>query len=331
MTSKPRRMGILGGMQERMASLDDGDDDVPAPPMTHAARSAPAQLLQATGMHRDLEELKKQKASGVQLRLSQLRVSPYQQGGLVESRVLALMGNLEKNPLSSPVVVRATAEDDVYELVAGHHRVEAFRRLNRSEISAVVRELSDDEAERVVFYDNLFAPELTDYDKYLGFSARRASRSLTQEQLAEEAGVPQSVVSRLLSLEKLPAAAQDLVKAHADKPGIGARLFQELSALSSSYPDRVVEAVQRVATGRLAATAAAAWVKTPQKPTPIPAEKTVVKRGKSRFAEFRQRGTQVVISFSSEADALACNQRLIEVLKEASASPTDKPQEGASP
>lgn len=317
MTTKPRKVGILGSMQERMASLDDGDDDLPAPPLSHAARSAPAQLLQATGMHRDLEELKKQKASGVQLRLSQLRPSPYQRGGLVESRVVALMGNLEKNPLSSPVVVRATAEDDVYELVAGHHRAEAFRRLNRSEISAVVRELSDDEAERVVFYDNLFAPELTDYDKYLGFAARKASRGYTQEQLAQEAGVPQSVVSRLLSIEKLPAAAQAFIKENAHQPGISARLFQSLTPLSDSHPERVVEAVQRVAQGRLNVLAAADWVTTTEKPAPAPASKMVFKRGKQRYAEMRSRGAQVVISFASEAEARECNERLLELLQRA--------------
>ncbi len=319
MTTKPRKGGVLGGMTGRMANLDDDDDDVPsAPPLTGGVRSAPAQILQATGMQREMEALKKQKAGGVQLRLSQLRSSPYQLGPLMESRVAALVANLAKNPLSSPIVVRPTSEDDVFEMVAGHHRAEAFRRLGRSDIAAVVRELSDDEAERVVFYDNLLAPELTDYDKYLGFSARRASRGMTQEQLAEEAGVAQSVVSRLLSFEKLPPAAQELVKANPTQ--VGARLFQEMAALATAYEERVVEALSRVIAGKLTASAAPGWVKSSERAAPAPAAKTLVKRGKSRFAEVRCRGSQVVISFSTPEDASACNEKLIETLKAVSAS-----------
>lgn len=329
MNSGKQKRGVLGDLTSRLgtefAEVDAGLAQLPTPSPARA-RSAPGHLLEFTGVSQELrdaqqkiEELRKEKASGFEVELTALRASPYHIGDIVESRVAALVENLRQNPLNSPVVVRATADEGVYELLAGRHRTEAFRRLGRPTIHAVLRVISDDEAERVVFYDNLFAPSLSDYEKYLGFSSRQKSKSLTLEKLAEEGGISTSHVHRFMAFDKLPAAAQSVIRTNPSAEGLGAKLWGELAPLAAQYSERVVEAVQRVAAGRLAASAAGAWVTASEKAARQQPERVLVKRGRHKFAEVRARGTQWVVNFASEADAQTYGKKLLELVQSASA------------
>jgi ParB family chromosome partitioning protein len=324
-SSKPRR-SILGNLTSRLetefAEVDAGRSVLPT--VSSKGRSAPGHLLEFTGVSRELQmaneelaALRKHQAGGFDVTLSQLRASPYQTGGVSKARVAALVENLRHNPQSSPIVVRETAELGVYEVVAGHHRIEAFRELKRESIRAVLREMSDDEAERLVFYDNLLAPSLSDYDKYLGFAQRQRSRQLTQEQLADEAGVPRANVAKLLAFGRLPPEAQTVVAQNPTSPGVGANLFQALASLEAKYAQRVTEAVQRVVDGKLTASAAAAWVTATQEPREKPAKPVVVKRGAQKFAEVQTRGTLWTVNFSSEADAREYGAELMGLVEQA--------------
>lgn len=319
---------VLGNLTSRLAerfeSVDAGRESLPA--VQGRAKSAPGHLLELTGVGQELtktkeelEELRKQQASGFEVELSQLRASPYQIGGLQQARVDALVQNLKHNQLNTPIVVRPTSEPGVFEILAGHHRVEAHRILERPRIRAVLREASDDEAERLVFYDNLLAPSLSDYDKYLGFSARQKSKGLTLEQIADEAGVSKTQVSKLLAFDRLPKAAQDLVRDNPKATGVGANLFADLAPLAAANEAKVVEAVSRVIQGKLAAGAAATWVNSGERSAPRQAERTLVKRGRQTFAEVRNRGTQWVVNFASEADAEVYGKKLLELVQQASA------------
>ncbi len=325
MNPKGKRTSILGNLAERL-SAEMADEEV-APLKQPGARpmAAPSQLMHFSADFQrnaqELEELKKSQAKGFTVGLNQLRRSPFQLRQLDSARVQALTENLRSNPLTTPVVVRATKEEGVFELVAGHHRVEAFRLLDRTEIQAVLQELTDDEAERLVFYDNLLAPSLSDYEKYLGFAQRRKSKGLSQEALAAEAGIDQSQVSALFSFEKLPQQAQALI---AESPRLAsARLFRSLAPLSSTHEERVVEAVRRVLSEQLAVTAAVDFVKAASRvaPTAPKVEKTVVRRGKKVFVEVRRRGGQVTLNFADEADASSTIEALESLLRERANQP----------
>lgn len=203
-------------------------------PRRNRSVSAPIALL------REVEE-RAERGTPLQLRLDQIDEGPFHVGALDPARVAALAENLRQNPQSSPVVVRRKA-DGHYELIAGRHRKAAFELLHREEIAASVVALSDDEAERLVFFDNLLAPALSDYEKYLGFAQRQKSRDLSYAELARESGWSKSQVARFFSFARLPAEAIELLKAR--PVALGANGAEKLVAFVQDHPQEVVEAVR---------------------------------------------------------------------------------------
>ena len=230
--------------------------------------------------------------------------SPYQTSLINEEKVAELVQNLERNPLSSPVVLRRNRDGKI-ELIAGRHRVEAYRRLNRTEIEATLRELSDDDAEKLVFYDNLFAPSMTDFQKYLGFRQRRERLGLTQGQLAEESGVDRTTVSRLLSFDGLP---EPVFAALRETPqAIGSLQAPEFVTLAQQSPDLAVQAIYSIALGEMTQKAAIAWLRAGGKKEEAPKPeqfKALIKSGKQKYAELVRRSDKLVISLSTEDKTL---------------------------
>ncbi len=160
-----------------------------------------------------------------------------------------LKENLRGNPLVHPVAVKALA-DGRYEIVSGHHRVEAFRALGRDSVPVVVVDIDDAVVDRAAFYANLLQPSLPDFEKYLGFRRERERTGATQKELARAAGVPESTLSTLFAFDQLPARARELIE---DRPeGIGMNCAFELARLTRSGAEaQVVEAVELLLSGRL--------------------------------------------------------------------------------
>lgn len=81
---------------------------------------------------------------------------------LREEQVASLMQSITKIGLKTPITVRQPiGEDDVY-LVAGRHRLEAYRRLGMEEIEAFVIEGDDEDAARLwEIAENLHRADLT--------------------------------------------------------------------------------------------------------------------------------------------------------------------------
>ena len=81
---------------------------------------------------------------------------------LREEQVSSLMQSITKIGLKTPITVRQPiGEDDVY-LVAGRHRLEAYRRLGKEEIEAFVLESDDEDTARLwEIAENLHRADLT--------------------------------------------------------------------------------------------------------------------------------------------------------------------------
>lgn len=278
---------------------------------------APTQLMHmAIGYQEtkaELETLKREAGKALRIRMDLCDEGPHHTSPLDPQRVKNLKANLAENEQSTPALVRATApEGNVrYEIIAGRHRKAALLELGNDEWDVVIKELDDDAAERLTFYDNLLAPKLSDYAKYLGFARRKASRGFTDEKLAEESGLSRAQVTKLLSFGRLPEAAQVAVS---HKPSaVGANLVETLSALPAKHDVRVTEAIKMVIDGRLAAAKAVTWVQD-GKPALEPAIKTVIRQGKATFATMLWRPGQVTIRFKDPADADAVQKEIEEML-----------------
>ncbi len=233
--------------------------------------------------------------------LSLISDSPYQTSPISEDKVSELVDNLSRNPLSSPVVLRRGRQGRL-ELIAGRHRIEAYKRLGRQEIEATLRDLTDDDAEKLVFYDNLFAPSMTDFQKYLGFSQRKARLGLTQEQLAQESGVSRVVVTKLLSFDGLPESVFAALKENPRT--IGANAAAEFVALARKSPDLAIQAIYAIALGDMTQKAAIAWLKAggaakTEAPRPA-ATKALIKSGRTKYAALVQRENRLVITLNTQ-------------------------------
>ena len=226
--------------------------------------------------------------------------SPYQTSPINADKVSELVENLGKNPLSSPVVLRRNALGKL-ELIAGRHRVEAYKRLGRTDIEAVLRDLSDDDAEKLVFYDNLFAPSMTDFQKYLGFSQRRTRLGLTHAQLAEESGVDRSTVSRLLAFDGLPGQVMDILK---EAPhAVSSIMAVEFVELAKKNPSLAVDAVTAIAIGEMTQKAAMAWLRAggkQEEPAKVERLTAPIKAGRQKYADMTMRASKIVIDLKAD-------------------------------
>jgi ParB family chromosome partitioning protein len=279
--------------------------------------AAPVQLAQLSAGYQQLQsrvqELEGRAGRPVVLRLDALRPSRFQTAGLDEGRVENLRANLENNSLATPIVVRSV-EEGAHEIIAGHHRVEAFRRLGRDEIDAVVKDYADDEAMALVFFDNFLAPEIPDFHKYLGFDQIRRASGLSQEALAQKAGVSRSLVTQLFSFERLPAEALELI---ANSPrSVGANLAQGLAQYAGEQPERVTQAIRLVVEKKLDQSKAVAMLREEaQKPRATPATPVVIRSGRKTFCDVLASGNRVVVRFKSPEDRVRAAQAIEELLR----------------
>lgn len=286
-------------------------------PRGSGAIGAPVQLAQLSAGYQQLQtkvqELESRAGRPVVLRLDALQPSRFQTAGLDEARVENLRANLEHNALATPVVVR-TAGEGAYEIVAGHHRVEAFRRLSRQEIDAVIKDYADDEAMALVFFDNFLAPEIPDFHKYLGFEQIRRAGGMSQEALAKKAGVSRSLVTQLFSFERLPGPALELIAA--SPRAVGANLAQGLAQYAADQPERVTEAIRLVIEKKLDQSKAVAMFREEApKPRAAPATPVVIRSGRKTFCDVLASGNRVVVRFKSAEDQARAAQAIEDLLR----------------
>lgn len=228
---------------------------------------------------------------------------------LTEVAFAELMANLEKNPLLHAIVVQPRPQGG-YELIAGHNRVEAYRRLGREEIEADIREFTDQKAFEAAFYSNLFNSPLSDFEKYKGFKEIQSVTGEAQKEMAERAGVSETQISRLFAFDFLPEAAVDRIIMNPHCLG-----YNAAAKLSKENETRVVEAITRLSLGEFTEAEAVAYAMNIQKAEPSPS--TIIRRGKSKFAEVRAKGKMLVINFKDEATVSGLREQIEKLIEDA--------------
>lgn len=276
--------------------------DAPSAPLALASFSADYQQLE-----RQVEELTAREGQPLTVKIADLVDCKFHIGPLVESRVQGLVNNLKENKLNSPVVIRRLA-DGTLEVVAGRHRIEAYRRLGRVEIEAVIKDYSDSDVIALVFFDNLFAPITPDYFKFLGFKQLRDQLQLTHEGMAEKSGVSKSQVGRYMAFEKLPDAALAIIEANAEL--FGSNLAAKLASLVGDFADQIPRACELIVAGQLEQDAAADWVRdnvrgrAPTSVQKVAAAKTeIASPGGQRYAVIAVKGKRLAITLQDLDEA----------------------------
>jgi ParB family chromosome partitioning protein len=301
-------IGKVGDLQPRVRAHGEGPTGLGEP------KSAPSRLLDAIAQTEPLrEQLQRAEQELEVLRrgtvlLSELVEVEGRRRKLTPEQFEDLKANLSMNPLAHRIVVRPHPGGG-FEIVAGHNRVQAYRELGRTEIPATIEHMEDMAAIEGAFYSNLFASELTDYEKYLGFKKIQEQSGDNQTALAQKAGVAQSQIAKLFSFGKLPPAALTLLER---RPALlGA---ESAMSMTQADPDLIVEALKKLDAGEIKeqARAVAYALKTGDSGKKPERQTYVIKSGRAHFAEISVRGGMLSVKLKNESNS----ERVLEKLKE---------------
>lgn len=186
-------------------------------------------------------------ADAMRIPLDQIRPSRYQVRTLDEEALEDLMASIvDTKGLITPIVVRPHNEGG-YELVAGHTRYTACQRLGYSDISAVVRLMTDAEAAIALVADNLTRKDLSDYEIHKHLQDLRSNGFLrSQIDAARLLGRSRADIQRYEAFGKLPDAVIELLETYPSL--IGGTTAKAIL----TYPaERVIDACKRLANGAL--------------------------------------------------------------------------------
>lgn len=127
-----------------------------------------------------------------------------------EDKIEELSRTIHTHGVIQPIVVRSTA-DNQYEIIAGERRYRAMKKLQWTEVPAIVRDLSDKETASIALIENLQREELTAIEEAVAYQKLLELHELTQEALAQRLGKGQSTVANKLRLLKLPEEVQQAI------------------------------------------------------------------------------------------------------------------------
>jgi ParB family chromosome partitioning protein len=266
------------------------------------------------------EQLAKGARGGVEIALNQLFEVPGRRRHMPKDRYVELRENLRHNKLIHPVVVSPRAAGG-FEIVSGHHRTDAYRDIGRATVRCVLEETTDEEATSGAFYANLMQSDLTDYEKYLGFKRMQERHPGTkQAQMAEQAGVDPSLISRLMAFGDLPTEVLDVL---ASEPALlGAKAGAALAAISrDGNARRVVDVVSRLAAKQIDEAQAVKLASAKPAPTNLPKQPAInkIKVGRSVYCEMRTAKNVVRLHFQSDDEAAEVSAAIKSVLEKRAA------------
>lgn len=274
------------------------------------AETAETEISRLTAL---LEEAKGQGGS-LDIPLSHLQEVPGRRRKLTAEEFSELKDNLNQHELITPITVRPVGNGK-FEIISGHNRVAAYRELGRETIKAWPAETDASKADELAFYANLLHPDLTDFEKYLGFKliSERAGMK-TAEDLAERTGLSARQIRRLMAFGALPQDALDILDKN---PGaLGATAAEALAKLAEQgRTAQVVDAISNVVAGSMteqqAVKAAAAEPRQPKQK----AQPTTIRAGKSIYCRVHAADKVLRLEFATPEQREAAQAAVAEVLE----------------
>lgn len=192
------------------------------------------------------------------LPVSEIRHSAYQVRSVADPEYIEqLMESIQQSGVISPIVVRPV--ESGYEIIAGHHRFEACRRLGYSTVPVEIKAMSDPEAAMALASDNFVRKELGAYERYK--HAKMLSEKgfcKTGREIAVVLGVSPAQVSQMKAFDSFPAGAKAILETH---PGLlGYDAARKLESIAIAEPDLFTEALLQLADGKLQQNRIEAWI-----------------------------------------------------------------------
>lgn len=169
----------------------------------------------------------------------------------------ALVESIRQFGVLNPIIVRFKNGDNRgYEIVSGHRRYEACKRLNKYEIPVIVREMTDEEAIIAMVDSNLQRERILPSERAMAYKMKldamkrqgarndltleQAVPKLSTEVIAEQNNTSKDTVKRYIRLTKLVKPLLDMV----DVGRIGLTPAEKLSYLKEEEQLALAELIQ---------------------------------------------------------------------------------------
>jgi len=167
--------------------------------------------------------------------------NPYQTRRQINETALAeLAESIRSSGVVQPVVLRPAA-DGRFQLVAGERRWLASKRVGKSTVPAVVRQISNEQAMEITIVENLQREDLNPMEQARAFERLSREFGLTQEQIAARTGKDRASIANFIRLLKLPDGLQDALESGAISFGHGKVLLS-----LAGFPDQLDKAAREV-------------------------------------------------------------------------------------
>ncbi len=127
-----------------------------------------------------------------------------------EEALNQLSESIAANGILQPLLIRPT-QSGMYQIVAGERRWRAARMAGLTEVPALIRELSDEETDRIALIENLQRENLNAVETAQGYRRLMDKYGMTQEQLSEAVGKSRPAVANTLRILNLPEEVLPLV------------------------------------------------------------------------------------------------------------------------
>lgn len=160
-----------------------------------------------------------------------------------ETALSELADSILLHGLVQPIVVRKK-ENGFYEIIAGERRWRACKMAGLSEIPAIVKDVSDLNANELSLIENLQRENLNPVEEANGYRDLIEKYGLTQEEAAKRVGKSRVAVANILRILKLPQAVLALVQGNELSYGHARALIPLCNNMSDdeilSYAKKVV-------------------------------------------------------------------------------------------
>lgn len=122
-----------------------------------------------------------------------------------------LAQSIREHGVVQPVVVRPSAQDGRYEIIAGERRWRAAQRAGLTQIPVIVRDVNDRTALELAIIENVQRTDLNPIEEALGYQQLIDEHNYTQADLGQVIGKSRSHVANTLRLLKLPDVIRDML------------------------------------------------------------------------------------------------------------------------
>jgi len=170
------------------------------------------------GLQALIPEIKTPSKEVQKVKIEEIKPSPYQPRLKTdEKRILELMNSIREKGILQPLIVRK--KETGFELVAGHRRYEAAKRLNLKEVPVITKELTDKEVLEISLIENLHRENLNPIEEAKAFKRLIEEFNYTLEDIAHFLSKDKSTISNTLRLLKLPSIIQKSLEENKITPG----------------------------------------------------------------------------------------------------------------